>query len=228
MQSLEFHEVYVPVGAVPELAAHLRRYAHFYADEIVKNNRGVVTYINLGAEKFAQGAGRILGAGYVMTIDYGANWDGIMKREIAHLRTYGPTHQEENYTDLNLMECDEPADRVTSDPYKGPTLNDVTSDVNFSLMAAAGEQSGLSTAYFGRQRALMSGTAITLNVAPPERRKDSSLVMEYQSWLKAFQDTDDFKLLVQKKANTDEAYVYPDTEPERLTVNETDLTPAQR
>jgi hypothetical protein len=74
----------------------------------------------------------------------------------------------------------------------------------------------------------MSGTAITLNVAPPERRKDSSLVMEYQSWLKAFQDTDDFKLLVQKKANTDEAYVYPDTEPERLTVNETDLTPAQR
>jgi hypothetical protein len=86
----------------------------------------------------------------------------------------------------------------------------------------------LSTAYFGRQRALMSGTAITVNVTPPERRKDSSLVAEYQSWVKAFQDSDDFKLLVQQKANTDDAYVYPDPDPERLSVNETDLTPAQR
>jgi SAM-dependent MidA family methyltransferase len=225
---LEFHEVYISAHAVPELASHLHRYAHFYAGEIARNNRGAVTYVNLGAEKFVRGAGRILGAGYVMTIDYGANWDGIMKRDVSHLRTYGPTHQEENDQGLNLTEGDDPDDRVTSDPYKGPTLNDITTDVNFSVMAAEGQQSGLSTVYFGRQHALVAGTPISLNVTPPERREDSSLIAEYQSWLETFRNSDDFKLLVQQKTNTDAAYIYPDKEPEPLAVTETDLTPAQR
>ena len=96
VQPLEFHEVYVPASAVPELAAHLHRYAHLYAHELAKANRGSVTYINLGEEKFIQGMGRILGAGYVMTIDYGDNWEGILTEDRAHLRTYGPAHQEEN------------------------------------------------------------------------------------------------------------------------------------
>ena len=229
VQPLEFHEVYVPARTVPELAGHLRRYAHLYATVLTKNNRGVVTYINLGEEGFVQGAGKILSAGYVMTIDYGANWDTVMLQDRAHLRTYGPAHQAENdHAEPFDLSSDGSQDRDTSDPYKGPTLNDITTDVNFSLMAAEGKLAGLNTVYFGRQKALWSGTKVNIDVLPAERRNNESLTTEYQSWLKDFKNSDTFKLLVQQKAKTDDAYVYPDTEPEPLELNEKELTPAQR
>ena len=230
VQPLEFHEIYVPARAIPELAEHLRRYAHLYADELAKNNRGVVTYINLGEEKFVQGAGRILGAGYVLTVDYGANWDGTMTQDRAHLRTYGPAHQAENdHTEPFDTDADgDPTERDTSDPYKGPTLNDITTDVNFSLMEAEGRLVGLSTSYYGRQKALATGSSASIDVIPAERQGNDALVNEYQSWLKDFKNGDSFKLMVQQKANTDVAYKYPDTEPQPLSLNENDLTPAQK
>ena len=230
VQPFEFHEVYISARAIPELAEHLRRYAHLYADELAKNNRGVVTYINLGEEKFVQGSGRILGAGYVLTIDYGANWDGTMTQDRAHLRTYGPAHQAEN-DHLEPFDIDadgQPQERDTSDPYRGPTLNDITTDVNFSLMDAEGRLVGLSTAYYGRQKALATGATANIDVIPPARQGNDGLVSEYQSWLKDFKTGDSFKLMVQEKAGTDPSYKYPDTEPEPLVLNENDLTPAQK
>jgi SAM-dependent MidA family methyltransferase len=229
VQPLEFHEVYVPARAIPELAAHLRRYAHLYAEELAKTNRGVVTYINLGEEKFVQGAGHILGTGYVLTIDYGANWDEVMTQDRAHLRTYGPAHQAENdhIEPFDVADDGEPQERDTSDPYRGPTLNDITTDVNFSLMEAEGRLAGLTTAYYGRQKALATGTTISIDVIPAERRKNDELTREYQSWLKDFKNGDSFKLMVQQKANTDADYKYPDTEPQPLSLNEKDLSPAQ-
>ena len=230
VQPLEFHEVYIAASVIPELSGHLRRYAHLYADELAKNNRGAVTYINLGEEKFVQGAGRILGAGYVVTIDYGANWDGTMTQDRAHLRTYGPAHQAENdHTEPFDTNADgEPQERDTSDPYKGPTLNDITTDVNFSLMEAEGKLVGLSTSYYGRQKALSTGSSASIDVIPAERQGNDALVNEYQSWLKDFKNGDSFKLMVQQKASTDAVYKYPDTDPEPLSLNEKDLTPAQR
>src|SRR5579871_219343 len=230
VQPLEFHEIYVPARAIPELAGHLRRYAHLYADELAKNNRGVVTYINLGEEKFVQGAGRILGAGYVMTIDYGGNWDGTLTQDRAHLRTYGPAHQAENdHNEPFDTDADgEPAERDTSDPYRGPTLNDITTDVNFSLMEAEGRLAGLTTAYYGKQKALATGATANIDVIPPARQGNDGLVSEYQSWLKDFKTGDSFKLMVQEKAGTDPSYKYPDTDPEPLVLNENDLTAAQK
>ena len=232
LEPLEFHEVYLPAHAIPELAGHLKRYARLYAEELARNDRGVVTYLNLGEEKFVQGAAHILKAGYVMTIDYGSNWDGVITQDRAHLRTYGPEHQLQNDHvepfEANLADDGTPQEIDTSDPYKGPTLNDITTDVNFSLMAAEGQLAGLSTVYFGAQKALASGTKVSLDVVPEYRRKHDDLIQEYESWLKDFKNGDTFKLLVQQKANTDSAYVYPDQTPEPLTLNEKDLTRAQR
>lgn len=230
VQPLEFHEIYLPARVIPELAAHLKRYAHVYADELAKGNRGVVTYINLGEEKFVQGSGRILGAGYVLTIDYGDNWNGIMTQDRAHLRTYGPAHQAENdHTEPFDANADgEPEDRDTSDPYRGPTLNDITTDVNFTLMDAEGRLAGLSTKYYGRQKALASGTTVSIDVIPEHRRSNDELTREYQSWLKDFKNGDSFKVMVQEKGDTDAAYKYPDSNPEPLTFDEKTLTAPQR
>ena len=77
-ESLEFSELYVPARLIPEVAEHFRRYARFYATELAKSDLGVVTYINLGLEKYIQGAGHILHAGFVITLDYGTNWEGML------------------------------------------------------------------------------------------------------------------------------------------------------
>lgn len=227
-QSLEFHELYVPARHIPELGEHLHRYARLYATELARAERGVVTYINLGVEKFIQGSGHILKAGYVLTLDYGTNWEGIMSQEAhPHLRTYGPAHS----ADQNVEPSDDsqpPAERDTSDPYRGPTLNDMTTDVNFSLMEAEGRLAGLTTAYFGAQVALQAGTPISLD-APPEMRQESgALSDEFYNWASSFQTDGNYKLMVQAKQGTNPSYAYPLEKSEPLASDEKGLSEAQR
>ena len=50
----------MPASNIPELAAHLRRYAPVYAEVVARDNEGIVTYINLGVEQMIQGSAQIL------------------------------------------------------------------------------------------------------------------------------------------------------------------------
>jgi SAM-dependent MidA family methyltransferase len=212
VHTIKFQEVYVPARIFPELAEHLQRYAHDYAAVLAKSEKGMVAYVNLGEGKFVQGAARILKAGYVLTVDYGSNWDGIMPQDdFDHLRIYGPRSQ-----------------RANSDPYRWPTLNDITTDVNFSHMAAEGRGAGLTTAYFGPQRALQSGTPVSLAALPPDRRLTDRQKKDFKGWVQDFQTGTVFKALVQQKASTDAAYAYPEAFQEPIDVSEDQLTPAQR
>jgi SAM-dependent MidA family methyltransferase len=216
VQSLQFQEVYLPVSMVPELAGHLRRYASSYARELAKLDKGVVTYINLGAEQFIRGAGRILKAGYVVTLDYGSNWEGLMGQSLsAHLRTYGPAHREVNWN-AGLEGNDGQAipEIETSDPYQGPTLNDMTTDVNFSLLAAEGDLAALRTVYYGPQSALRTGTPIILPGA--------------NDWAQNFETNVYYKLMVQQKQGTDSSYSYPQSRLEPLASGESGLSESQR
>lgn len=133
VDAIEFHEIYVPIETIPELAAHLRQYIPAYAYELARGEKAFATYVNLGEGRFIQGAGRILKSGYVITIDYGSNWDTISPLEFDHLRTYGPGSHRER-----------------SDPYHAPTLNDMTTDVNFSHVVEEGRLVGLRPIFSGR------------------------------------------------------------------------------
>jgi SAM-dependent MidA family methyltransferase len=230
MESFQFNEAYVPARLVPELSEHFRRYARLYATELAKHDEGVVTYINLGVEKFIQGAGHVLSAGYVITLDYGTNWDGIMEQKTyPHLRTYGPAHQEENWhADTDAADSQPAGGFETSDPYRGPTLNDITTDVNFSLMAAEGRLAGLTTAYFGPQSAIQTGTPISLSVPPPRRQGNGELIDEFNTWAESFQTNTNYKLMVQQKDKTDASYSYPDKDPERLASDQNALSGPQQ
>ncbi len=219
---LDFQEVYVPAGAIVELQEHLDRYSRFYASQLAGDRRGLVTYINLGVEQFIRGAGQILAAGYVVTLDYGADWAGIMAQDnFPHLRTFGPANRSSSVIpESDEYDQDVDGEQYTTDPYQGPTLNDLTTDVNFSLMAVAGRLAGLTTVYFGPQKALRSGTAISLAAVPPDREHDGALKDEFKDWANEFQTNDNYKLMVQQKRNTDSQYVYPDANPESLGVSE--------
>jgi SAM-dependent MidA family methyltransferase len=218
VHSLQFHELYLPASVVPELEGHLRRYARPYAQELARHDPGVLTYINLGAEKFIQGAGRILKAGYVVTLDYGSNWEGILgPNTYPHLRTFGPAHQEENANAGYGWDDGQPtAEWDTTDPYRGPTLNDMTTDVNFSLLAAEGSLDGLRTVYYGPQSALRSGTRISLGSAP--QHGPGSEVQEdgFYDWASNFETDGHYKLMVQQKEGTDSSYSYPQKNQEPL------------
>ncbi len=211
VSQLEFHELYVPVSVMPEVAEHFRQNARAYAYGLAKAGKGMVMYINLGEGAFIQGAGAALKAGYVITIDYGANWDGILAQDYDHLRMYGPG-----------------AEQVHANPYHSPTLNDMTTDVNFSHVADEGKSVGLQALYFGPQHSLIEGTSIKLDPPPAGRGQTADDLYDYQQWADWFYSWEVYKVLVQQKANTDAAYRYPGTAGEPLPIAEASLTADQR
>src|SRR6185436_15676506 len=93
---------------------------------------------------------------YVFTIDYGSTWDAILGQDsFSHFRAYGPAHGGRNASE-------------DADP-NAPSgeLYDMTTDVNFSLLAAEGQLVGLKPMYYGSQYALQTGTSISLMNEPP-------------------------------------------------------------
>jgi len=197
LEAIHFNEIYLPVAAMPELADHVRKYVKEYAYQVARGNKDIVSYINLGEGRFMQSIGRILNAGYVITVDYGANWDAVSPIEFDHFRSYGPGSRQEH-----------------SDPYHWPTLNDMTSDVNFSHMAEEGKASGLQPLFFGPQKALMEGTPVSIDELPANRE-----IGDYEAWVQNFYTWNVYKMLIEQKEKTDPAYAFPGTDSEPLTVD---------
>jgi SAM-dependent MidA family methyltransferase len=208
---LQFQEVYVPVSVIPELAEHLRQYAHAYAYALTKGGKGMVTYINLGEGKFIKGAGAALKAGYVITIDYGTNWDGILSSDYDHLRMYGTG-----------------SSTSQANPYHAPTLNDMTTDVNFSHLAEEGKTVGLESLYFGPQHWLQLGTQVDIEKTPTVRTLTPDDQAEFQQWAGLFYSWEVYKILVQRKEKTDPAYQYSSEFAEGLAVPDNQLNEADR
>ncbi|HET9930417.1 MAG TPA: SAM-dependent methyltransferase, partial [Polyangiaceae bacterium] len=138
--SLWFEELYVPVSALPALANHFATNADDYANALAAEPSGVVVYVNLHAERFVQELGATLGAGFVLTIDYGETTWGLVqnaRRGDFPFRVYGD----------QLPFVPRP-----NDPYTTPGSQDLTADVNFSALANAGRRAGLEVIHFGPER----------------------------------------------------------------------------
>lgn len=218
--AMQFRELYVPAVNVPVVAEHLRRYADTYAAVLARDPRGLVSYVNPGAESFIRGASEVLSAGYVLTIDYGGNWEEMLAQHTyPRFRTYGPSQQTGAYLAPNQID--------TFAPYVGPTLNDFTTDANFSLLAAEGELVGLRPVYYGAQRALQAGTGVTLDRVPVEREQEGN-AEEFRNWAQSFAGPSVYKMLLQQKTGTDPAYRFAGQHPESLDLGTDTLTEAQR
>jgi SAM-dependent MidA family methyltransferase len=206
LEALEFHEVYLPAGTVPEVAAHIRKYAQDYAVQVARGGRSLVTYINLDEGQFLRKAGQMLKTGYVLTIDYGGNWNTVSDVDVEHLRAFGPGR--------NAKE--------EANPYYWPTLNDLTSDVNFSHMSDEGKESRLEPVFFGPQVNLLLGTDLRLEEVP-ETSSES-----FFEWVLNFFNWRAYKVLIERKVGTDPAYVFPRSGSEPLQVDLKTLSPQQQ
>ena len=138
--ALWFEEAYVPAAAIPDLAVHLAMNADEYGTAIAAETSGIVAYINTHADRFIRELGTSVRAGFVVTIDYGdTTWELVQgaRRGELPFRVYGGQ-----------------ADFVPrpNDPYSRPGTQDMTSDVNFTALARAGQQAGLQLVHFGPER----------------------------------------------------------------------------
>jgi SAM-dependent MidA family methyltransferase len=210
VDALEFHEIYLPIETIPELAEHIRKYIPQYAYELARSDKAFVAYINLGERQFIQGAGRTLKSGYVVTIDYGSNWDTVTPLEFDHFRSYGPGSKQQH-----------------SDPYHSPTFNDMTTDVNFSHVVEEGKLVGLRPKFFGPQHTLITNTPVVLDTPPADRNTGAALD-DYEAWVQNFYTWNVYKILIEQKENTDPNYSYPGDDAEPLNVNTENLPVSQQ
>jgi SAM-dependent MidA family methyltransferase len=218
--AMVFQELYAPSATVPVVAEHLNRYADVYAAVLARDPRGMVSYVNPGAERFIRDSAAVLSAGYMLTIDYGGNWEEMLAQHTyPRFRTYGPAQKDGANLSPNQID--------TSAPYIGPTLNDFTTDANFSLLAAEGALVGLQPIYYGAQRALQAGTSVSLETVPAEREREGN-AEEFRAWAESFAGPSVYKMLLQQKTATDPAYRFPGQYPESLDLGTATLTDEQR
>jgi SAM-dependent MidA family methyltransferase len=135
-----FEELYVPVSEVPELAAQLASNAAEYAIALAAGESGVVLYVNTHASRFMRELGESLAAGFVVTIDYGDTTFGLVQ---GARRGDFPFRVYRDSTDFRPR---------PNDPYAPPGTQDLTSDVNFTELARAGQAAGLEVVHFGPER----------------------------------------------------------------------------
>lgn len=139
--ALWFEEAYVPAAAVPDLGSHLRANAVQYATALAAEDSGVVLYVNVHAERFVRELAASMTAGFIVTIDYGdTTWDLVQgaRRGEFPFRIYGDWQHD--YVPR------------PNDPYFAPGTQDMTTDVNFTDLAHAGQQAGLHVLHFGPER----------------------------------------------------------------------------
>jgi SAM-dependent MidA family methyltransferase len=104
---------------------------------------GYTMEINLQAVEWMQAVARVLGQGIVVTVDYGHTAEDL----------YGPDRPRGTllcYRDQRLSE----------DPYTQVGLRDMTAHVDFTALAAAGEEAGLRVTGFTNQMSFLMGLGV--------------------------------------------------------------------
>lgn len=166
-------ELYVPARSIQGLTEHLRGWIEGAAFGLARIDTGAVIYANLHADRFLQGIGSQLAAGFVVTLDYGASAAGLFEnaaRGVSAFRTF-----------LDGT----PFAPVSTDPYVRIGLQDLTADVNFTALAVAGKKAGLETVHYGPERNILGSFL-------PELLARSS-----EAPITAFLGSSFFKLLIQ-------------------------------
>jgi hypothetical protein len=104
----------------------------------------------------------------------------------------------------------------------------MTTDVNFSHIAAEGKSVGLQSLYFGPQHSLQAGTPIQIDEPPASRAQNPADALEFQEWAGLFYSWEVYKVLIQQKDRTDPSYQYRGMPAEPLTIEEGALSTAER
>jgi len=170
-----FHESLRPLST-PALADYLQRLAQLE----ITFSEGYRTEVNLNALAWMQEVARVLARGIVITIDYGHTAQDL----------YGPDRRRGTFLCYH-------AQMTSEDPYRLVGLQDMTAHVDFSSLAAAGQDAGLPVAGYTNQMSFLMGLGVEqmLETLEPGSAEFQSLVQ----LLRPEGMGRTFKLLIQHK-----------------------------
>lgn len=133
-----FHETLGPLST-PKLTAYLDR----LRDCGVSLQEGQTAEINLDAIVWMHEVARVLGRGYVITIDYGHTAQDL----------FGPDRRRGTLLGYSQQ-------MTSENPYERVGLQDLTAHVDFSALATAGKQGGLQVTGFTNQMSFLIGLGV--------------------------------------------------------------------
>jgi len=158
-----FEEVRVSASCFEPLVEVLRAGAEEYGRALGREDSGVVQYVNVHARGYMRDLAQVLAAGQIMTIDYGDTIDGLVhgaRRGKFPFRIYcdeGDYHPRANH------------------PYTWPGSQDLTADVNFTDLALAGLEAGLTLTYYGPERTI-AGAELARVIASTDQKPFAKFV----------------------------------------------------
>ena len=165
--------------STPELKAHFDSLG-------ISLSEGLITEVNLKAKEWIRKAGSLINKGFVATIDYGLPARELYSREIGSTIACHFRHT------------------INHNPYMNIGMQDITAHVDFTTLAAEGEQSGLKLTGFTTQKNFLLGLGILEELKPSENagfenRQKISHNRELVQLITPGGAGDAFKVLVQHK-----------------------------
>ncbi len=159
-------------------------YFRLVGHELLEGNRGEV---NLQALDWMQGVGKVLGRGFVLTIDYGYPAEELFApfRRNGTLLCYHKHQTNEN-------------------PFQRLGCQDITAHIDFTALQKVGEQQGLTPLYFDQQYRFLLGlgfleSLIELQMRETDPQRAQALRMTLKNLVMPDGMGDSFKVLVQGK-----------------------------
>ncbi|MEK6732885.1 MAG: SAM-dependent methyltransferase [Candidatus Omnitrophota bacterium] len=217
---LRFEETYIPANLVKEAADFINENIEEYSIGLAQTRQDLVVYINPDSNRFIEGVGSALKAGYVITVDYGDSTIGLTEAIRAGVPLFGMYGPNKDSWFPHVY------------PYSQISCMDMTADNDFTAMARAGERVRLRLRHFGPQGDLESDIPISLDV-PIDQFRNREQFRSIREDIEDFRSgVDRFKVLVQEKEGSDNTaqpgYVFSSHKPQTLFIDQSVLSPEVR
>jgi len=165
---LKFEEYYVPVDHFPDLSAHFSSNPHIRT-ALEANPGKRILHISPESSQYIRDASSLLESGYLFTIDYGFDFETLLRTIQSNLRTY------------QMEVSGQTAKGVAGlDPYHQPGFTDITTHQDFTALIHAGKEADLDLVFYGDVKELETQSGISLRDQESQNRMRANIPKQFR------------------------------------------------